>query len=104
MAVVALGLYVVISFDIAFGMANQAILLAFTLVLQEEFGIHPAVAMTGAFICLHYMSPMALIADNILGGQGWKERDLAKMGLVYAVCSVAALLISVFYWWAIGIA
>lgn len=82
--------------------------MAFTPVLQNELGIPPTVVMAlvsscGMFICLHYMSPMALVSDNLLQGRGWKESDLSKLGLVYAMAGIVAFLISVFYWQAIGI-
>jgi len=107
--VVMVCLYLVRFLDVAYGLASMGLMLAFTPMLQAEFGIHPLViaaisASVGLFFCLHYMSPFALISNSLLEEQGWSQGQLARLGVVYVVVSIISFVISIFYWRAIGIA
>ena len=94
--------------DVTAGLVLMGITFPFTPMLYHDFGIHPlvfgTVAMFAAFFFLmHYMNLFALIGNDLIRGEGWTESHLRRCGIGYIIVGVIALLISVFYWKAIGV-
>ena len=93
--------------DVNFGLCSAAVLLFFTPMLVD-LGIHPLVvsclaSIAGMFFCLHYMNPMAVMGATLLEDRGWREGQMVKYGVGFVVSALITVVISVFYWKAIGI-
>ncbi|MBS4022893.1 MAG: anion permease [Dethiobacter sp.] len=92
--------------DAAWGLATIAVLFAFAPALNAA-GIHPVVLcfLNGViqyFTFLQYMSPFAIMSDNILEHEGWTERHLVIYGLGYLLCVALVIVPTVWYWRLLG--
>lgn len=93
--------------DVVFGLPTVAVMMAFAPRLAE-LGIHPLVlctvsGMIQCFTITHYMSPFAIISNQLLQGYAWSERHLFYYGLGYLLAVYLSIFPSVWYWGAIGI-
>lgn len=105
---VALGAAFIVRFvDVAWGIPTIAVLFSFAPALYAA-GIHPVVLcfLNGAiqyFTFVHYMSPFALMADNLLEHQGWGERHLILFGTGYLLSVAVSVIPTVWYWRLLGL-
>jgi di/tricarboxylate transporter len=93
--------------DIAWGVPTVAVLFSFAPVLAAA-GIHPVVLcfLNGViqyFTFFNYMSPFALMSDNILEQRGWSEGHLAVYGFGYILSVAAAVIPAIWYWKLLGL-
>ena len=93
--------------DIAWMIPTMALLVSMLPAIQTEFGIHPLVTsclmiMAGNFAFLHYMQPFALMGSSLAKERSWTSGQLQIYGVVYLVCCMLTLAISMFYWQVTG--
>jgi anion transporter len=102
-----LAIMLVIRFvDVIWGLTVLAILFAFAPTLSAA-GIHPVVlcffnGVVQCFTFLKYMSPFALMSDEILESQGWAEGHLVIYGLGYIACVALSIVPAIWYWRYLG--
>ncbi len=106
--VVTIGFWVVRFVDVPWGFATIALAAPLFIPLYREFGLHPAfvsvaVIAAGNSFFLPYQQPFILIAEAGTKSRAWAPGHVTVGGVVYAVSVIAAILISSFYWKAMGL-
>jgi len=62
-----------------------------------------AVLLTSAPFWLLYMNFWMAMGDGMTGKQGYTKGQLAYLGTIYAIASLIALAVAVFYWRVLGL-
>lgn len=87
---------------------TMAFLLPFLPGLEADFGIHPLVLFTivimaGNCFFAAYQQPFVIAAESIAGKAAWSSGQLRKAGVLYFIACLFTLLVSIFYWEAVGL-
>jgi di/tricarboxylate transporter len=75
--------------------------------LLGEHGVHPLVMylvfiMASNFFIMSYQQPFAILGESLSGKSGWTAGQLRQAGLIYTICCVVTLLVSIPYWMVVG--
>jgi anion transporter len=106
--VITVGFWVIRFVDVPWGFSTIALTAPLFIPLNQNFGLHPAlvsVAVIAAGNCffLAYQQPFIMIGDAMSKSRGWSPAQVSLGGGVYAVSIIVAILISSFYWKAMGL-
>jgi anion transporter len=94
--------------DIPWRFTTFALLSPVFIPLQQQFGLHPALVAV-AFIAagnsffMAYQQPFIVMSDTMTKSRGWSEGQVSKAGFLYAVAVIVGILVSSFYWKAMGL-
>ncbi|MGP8090433.1 MAG: tricarboxylate transporter, partial [Syntrophobacteraceae bacterium] len=76
--------------------------------LLQKFGLNP-VMVSIAFIAagnsffLAYQQPFILLGDGLTKSRGWTGSQVSTAGLLYAIAIIVGIIVSTFYWKAMGL-
>jgi hypothetical protein len=76
--------------------------------LLQKFGLNP-VMISVAFIAagnsffLAYQQPFIMISDSLTKSRGWTGNQVATAGALYAIAIIVGIVVSTFYWKAMGL-
>ena len=106
--VITFGFWIIRFVDIPWGLSTVALTAPLFIPLNQDFGLNPAlvsVAITAAGNCffLAYQQPFIMVGDAVMKSRGWTPGQVSLAGICYAVSVIVALLISSFYWKAMGL-
>lgn len=106
--VITIGFCLIRFVDVPWGFSTMALTAPLFIPLYQQFGLHPAlvsVAVIAAGNCffLVYQQPFIMIGDAMSKSRGWSGAHVSLGGAVYAVSVIVAILISSFYWRALGL-
>jgi len=101
-------LWIIRFIDIPWGFTTFAILSPVFIPLLQKFGLNPvmvSVAFIAAGNCffLAYQQPFIMISDTLTKSRGWTGSQVATAGLLYAIAVIVAIVVSSFYWKAMGL-
>ncbi|MGA2936832.1 MAG: SLC13 family permease [Syntrophobacteraceae bacterium] len=94
--------------DIPWGFTTFAILSPVFIPLFQKFGLHPALVSV-AFIAagnsffLAYHQPFIMMCDTMTKSKVWTGNQVATAGLLYAIAVIVGIVVSSFYWKAMGL-
>jgi di/tricarboxylate transporter len=106
--VLTIVLWAVRFIDIPWGFTTFAILSPVFIPLFQKFGLHP-VMVSVAFIAagnsffLAYQQPFIMISDTMTKSRGWTGTQVATAGFLYAIAVIIGIVVSSFYWKAMGL-
>ena len=94
--------------DIPWGFTTIALLAPVFIPLYQKFGLHPvfvsmSVIAAGNSFFLAYHQPFVVIGDTMVQSRGWSGRHVSIAGTLYAVAVIVGILVSSFYWRAMGL-
>ncbi|MBF0498048.1 MAG: anion permease [Deltaproteobacteria bacterium] len=106
--VITIGFWVIRFIDIPWGFSTIALTAPLFIPLHTNFGLHPAlvavaVIAAGNSFFLSYQQPFIMIGDAMSKSRGWSPGHVSLGGGIYAVSVIAAIVISSFYWRAMGL-
>jgi hypothetical protein len=106
--VITVGLWLIRFLDVPWGFSTIALTAPLFIPLQEKFGLHPAlisvaVIAAGNSFFLSYQQPFIMIGDAMTKGRGWSPTHVSIGGGIYAVAVLAGIVLSSFYWRAMGL-
>lgn len=106
--VLTVGFWIVRFIDVPWGFSTIAIAAPVFIPLYKEFGLHPAlvsvaVIAAGNSFFLPYQQPFIMIGDAMSKSRGWNSSHVSIAGFIYAVSVIVSILISSFYWRALGL-
>jgi len=106
--VITVGFWLIRFIDVPWGFSTVALTAPLFIPLYQQFGLHPAlvsVAVIAAGNCffLAYQQPFIMIGDAMSKSRGWSPAQVSLGGMVYAVSVIVAIVISSFYWRAMGL-
>ncbi len=106
--VLTAGFWIIRFVDVPWGFSTIALTAPVFIPLYRDYGLHPAlvsVAVIAAGNCffLPYQQPLIMIADAMSKSRGWSSSHVTLAGFVYAGSVIVAILISSFYWKAMGL-
>jgi di/tricarboxylate transporter len=107
--IVTLGLWLIRFIDIPWGFSTIALTAPLFVPLYQQFGLHPAlvsvaITVAGNSFFLAYQQPFIMIAEAAMPkARGWSAAHVSLGGGLYALCAIAAILISSVYWKAAGL-
>lgn len=94
--------------DIPWGFTTFALLSPVFIPLYQQFGLHP-VLVSVAFIAagnsffMAYHQPFIVMSDTMTGSRAWSESQVTTAGILYAVAVIVGIIVSSFYWKAMGL-
>lgn len=94
--------------DIPWGFTTIALLSPVFIPLYQKFGLHPvlvsvSVIAAGNSFFLGYQQPFVVMGDTLTNSKGWSGGHVATAGMIYAVAVIIGILVSSFYWRAMGL-
>ena len=95
-------------FDAAQGWITASIFSLATPMLYSDHGIHPLVP-TMVFVSasnvffFRYAQPWVVQAESVCGDGGWNPRHLREASILYVCLAAVLLVLSRFYWGAVGV-
>lgn len=94
--------------DIPWGFTTIALLAPVFIPLYQKFGLHPvlvsvSVIAAGNSFFLGYQQPFIIMGDTLTNSRGWSGKHVAIAGMLYAIAVIAGILVSSFYWKAMGL-
>lgn len=101
-------LWIVRFVDVPQGFITFAILSPTFIPLYHKFGLHPVlvsvvcIAVGNSFF-LAYDQPFIAIADSVTNSRAWSNSQVTMAGVFFAVAVIAGILVSSFYWRAMGL-
>lgn len=106
--VITIGLWFIRFIDVPWGFSTIALTSSLMIPLYHNFGLHPlfvsvAVIAGGNSFFLAYQQPFVMIGDAMMKGRGWSNGYVSLSGALYAGSVIVAILVSSFYWKAIGV-
>jgi anion transporter len=106
--VLTLVLWAIRFIDIPWGFTTFAILSPVFIPLFKQFGLNP-VLVSVAFIAagnsffLAYQQPFIMLGDTLTKSRGWTGNQVATAGALYAIAIIVGIIVSTFYWKAMGL-
>ena len=106
--VLTLVLWAIRFIDIPWGFTTFAILSPVFIPLFQKFGLNP-VMVSIAFIAagnsffLAYQQPFIMLGDTLTKSRGWTGSQVSIAGLLYAIAIIVGIVVSTFYWKAMGL-
>ncbi len=106
--VLTLVLWAIRFIDIPWGFTTFAILSPVFIPLFKQFGLNP-VMVSVAFIAagnsffLAYQQPFIMLGDSLTKSRGWTGNQVAIAGALYAIAIIVGIIVSTFYWKAMGL-
>jgi hypothetical protein len=106
--VITIGFWVIRFVDIPWGFSTIALTAALFIPLFQNFGLHPAlvsmaVIAGGNSFFLPYQQPFIMIGDAVIKSRGWSPSQVSLGGAIYGVSVIVAIVVSSFYWKAMGL-
>lgn len=94
--------------DVPWGFSTIAIAAPVFIPLYKDFGLHPAlvsvaVIAAGNSFFLPYQQPFIMIGDAMSKSRGWTSSHVSIAGVIYALAVIISILVSSFYWRALGL-
>lgn len=94
--------------DIPWGLTTIALLSPVFIPLYNDFGLHPvlvsvSIIAAGNSFFMAYHQPFVTIGDAMTKSRGWSDRHVTLAGMLYAVSVIIGLVVSSFYWRAMGL-
>lgn len=94
--------------DVPWGFTTIALLSPVFIPLYQKFNIHPAlvsvaVIAAGNSFFLAYHQPFIMIGDTMTKSRGWSGAQVSAAGAFYAIAVIIGILVSYFYWNAMGL-
>jgi anion transporter len=108
LVVITVGFWVIRFLDVPWGFSTIALTAPLFIPLHESYGLHPAlisvaVIAAGNSFFMAYQQPFIMIGDAMTKSRAWTPAHVSIAGGVYAVSVLGAILISSFYWKAMGL-
>jgi anion transporter len=106
--VITVGFWIIRFVDVPWGFSTIAIAAPVFIPLYKDFGLHPAlvsvaVIAAGNSFFLPYQQPFIMMGDAMSKSRGWNSSHVSIAGVMYAISVIAAILLSSFYWRAMGL-
>ncbi len=106
--VLTIGFWAIRFIDVPWGFSTIAIAAPVFIPLYKDFGLHPAlvsvaVIAAGNSFFMPYQQPFIMMGDAMSKSKVWNSSHVSIAGLVYAVSVIISILISSFYWRALGL-
>lgn len=106
--IITIGFWLIRFVDVPWGFSTVALAAPLFIPLFERFSLNPAlvsVAVIAGGNCffLAYQQPFIMMGDAMSKSRGWSATHVSLGGAAYAVSVIVAILISSFYWRAMGL-
>ncbi len=94
--------------DVPQGFTTFAILSPVFIPLYQKFGLHPVLVSVcciaaGNSFFMAYDQPFIAIADSVTKSRAWSNAQVTLAGCLFAVAVIVGILVSSFYWRAMGL-
>jgi anion transporter len=107
--IITVGFWLIRFIDIPWGFSTIALTAPLFIPLYQKFGLHPAlvsvvVIAVGNCFFLGYQQPFIMIGEAAMAkSKGWSPGQVSLGGALYGVSVIISILISSFYWRAMGL-
>jgi len=106
--VITIGFWLIRFIDVPWGFSTLALTAPLFIPLFQKFGLHPvlvsvAVIAAGNCFFLAYQQPFIMIGDAMSKSKGWAPAHVSLAGAIYGVSVIVAIVVSSFYWRALGL-
>lgn len=103
-----IGFWIIRFLDVPWGFSTIAIAAPIFVPLYKDFGLNPALVSValiagGNSFFLPYQQPFIMMGDAMSNSKAWTSSQVSLVGCIYAGIVIVAILISSFYWKAMGL-